>query len=483
MTLPSIRPILACMLVLTSLVLLELARKGVAITQFEIGRTPVTQYARSDATGPAIVIAHGFAGSQQMMQGYALPLARAGYRVFAFEFLGHGRHPDPMSGDVTVIEGTTQLLMDQTHAVINAVATTDQTVALVGHSMATDILVRVAEDRTDIGPIVLISAFSQVIDKTSPSALLLVTGAWESGLRAFALNAVQMVSPSATEGETVTSGTTIRRAFAAPFSEHVSILQSRTARAEAIAWLDTYYARSSDITILPTGWAILGLLGGLVLLFPTLAQQIPAREHPKTALNLKKLACLGLLPTVITPLVAVPLNFGILPVLVADYLAIHLLVFSVIQLACLRFWRVHFGHVSPAALLLLLAWCALFGLALDRYAANFWPTPERLWIIAAIASGALPYMTADAILAHNLSYPKRAGLRLCLLISLAIAVALDFDSLFFVMMIAPVLVLFYAVFATMGHHTSTRSGPLATGIALGLVLAWALGVSFPLFQA
>lgn len=49
-------------------------------------------------------------------------------------------------------------------------------------------------------------------------------------------------------------------------------------------------------------------------------------------------------------------------------------------------------------------------------------------------------------------------------------------------MIAPVLVLFYLVFGTMGRDLTGKAGPLSIGLALGFVLAWALGVSFPLFQ-
>ena len=44
-------------------------------------------------------------------------------------------------------------------------------IALLGHSMATDILVRVAAERSDVGPIVLISAFSQEINASKPDEL------------------------------------------------------------------------------------------------------------------------------------------------------------------------------------------------------------------------------------------------------------------------------------------------------------------------
>lgn len=475
--------LLAGLMIAAALFVLESARWGVGISQFAIGDTPVTAYARPGADGPPVVIAHGFAGSRQMMAGYALPLARAGYRVYAFDFLGHGRHTAPMSGDVTVIDGTTRLLMQQTGAVMDAVAQPGTPTALLGHSMATDVLVRVAETRGDVGPMVLISAFSKAIDAQTPRDLLLITGAWEQGLRDFALRSARMVAPEAEEGQTVRSGEATRRAVIAPMAEHVAVLHSRAGRAEAVDWLNASYGRGTAPRIWPSGWAILGLLGGLVLLAARAARLIPARTVPAATLGPGRLAVAAMLPMLAAPLLAVPLNPGLLPVLVADYLALHLAVFGLLQLGLLRLWQVPPGPLDIRALALLLLWCVLFGVALDRYAANFWPTAERLWIIAAIALGALPAMLADARLTHGAGLPHRIALRGAFLVSLGIAVALDFEELFFLIMIAPVIVLFYLVFGTVGRRVGARAGPFAPGLALGLVLAWALGVSFPLFQS
>lgn len=228
------RAILAFAVILISVWILEAACSDITISQSNIGQTPVTLYAKPGADGPTVVVAHGFAGSQQMMQGYARPLARAGYRVFAFEFMGHGRHPVPMSGDVNLVDGTTRLLVEQASDVIGALAKDNEPYALRGHSMATDILVRVAASRKDVGPVVLISALSQIVDRTTPENLPLVTGAWEPGLRAFAVDALRMVDADAFEGEAVSDGAIVRRAIAAPFTEHVSILQSRVGRGEAV---------------------------------------------------------------------------------------------------------------------------------------------------------------------------------------------------------------------------------------------------------
>ena len=476
-----LRVVAALILIAGSLAVLEGARRGVAVTHVAVGETPVTGYAMSDTDGPVVVIAHGFAGSRQMMQGYALPLARAGYRVFSFDFLGHGRHPLPMSGDVTSVEGTTRLLMAQTGAVIDAVSDGQEPVALLGHSMATDVLARVAAERDDIGPVVLVSAFSRAITADSPRDLLMITGAWEPGLRDAALGAARLVSPAATEGETVTAGPVIRRAEVAPLSDHVSILQNRDARTAAVRWIDRAYGRSSDPAIWPTGWAILGLLGGLVLIFGAVARLLPAPGIAEEGLTWRRVATASVLPAGLAPLVAVPLNPQLLPVLVADYLALHLAVFGLIQLGLIRRWRVPVGRISAAALMLVLGWCCLFGLALDRYVANFWPTPGRFWIVAAMALGAVPFMVADQVLTLRARFGQRLVLRAGFLLSLGVAVALDFQGLFFLLMIAPVVLVFYLIFGTVGRASAVRAGPLASGLALGLVLAWALGVSFPLF--
>jgi pimeloyl-ACP methyl ester carboxylesterase len=328
----------AILLIVVSVGLLEFARRDVQISNFSVGQTPVTRYAKAEADGPVVVVAHGFAGSQQMMQGYALPLAKAGYRVFVFEFLGHGRNPVPMSGDVTSVDGTTRLLVNQTMQVIDAVAEKDGKVALLGHSMATDILVRVAQQRQDIGPVVLISAFSDAVTANIPADLLLIAGQWEPGLRAFAVKALQMVDPAADGGSTATKGEVTRRAFVAPFVEHVSVLQSRAGRAEAVAWLDRAYARTSDVAIPPTGWAILGVLAGLVLIFRRIAAHVPPARDRDSPVSARRMAVVVLLPAVLAPLIAVPLNPRFLPVLVADYLGLHLFVYGVLQLGLLAYW-------------------------------------------------------------------------------------------------------------------------------------------------
>jgi pimeloyl-ACP methyl ester carboxylesterase len=481
--------IAAALMIALAVVQLESPRQGIERTDFAVGETPATLYAAPEADGPLVVIAHGFAGSRQFMEAISLTLARGGYRAVAFDFLGHGRNPVPMGGDVDAIEGTTQLLIDQTRDVIAAgLARTGATgpVALVGHSMASDIVIRTALADDRVGPVAAISMFSLAVTAERPERLLMVTGAWEPPLRQVALDRLRMVDPDGEEGDTVRAGETVRRAVVAPMVEHVGVLYSPTTLGEIRAWLDAGYGRQSgEASLARTGGWIALLLFAIPFLGWSLAALIPdsARAEPVPR---RTWWLAVLVPAIVAPLVATRVDTGLLPVLVADYVALHLLIQGGLQILIL--WRSghRFGPLRPVAALALAAFgIGVFGLALDRYAASFVLTGPRLPVFAAIAAGTVAFMIADAQIteAGRAALWRRLAARGIFLASLMGAVALDFERLMFLVIILPVIVIFYLIFGLMGHWVGLRAGPLASGLALGLILAWSLAASFPLFTA
>jgi hypothetical protein len=165
---------------------------------------------------------------------------------------------------------------------------------------------------------------------------------------------------------------------------------------------------------------------------------------------------------------------------------VHLLVYGLLSLGLLLWRGVRIGHVAWLSGLAFAGYGILvFGGALDRYVASFMPTVARLPIIAAIAVGAVPFMLADSLATDN----GRATLwrvlmaRGAFLASLGAAVALDFQRLFFLLIIIPVIVAFFIIFGLMGGWVGRRTmSPAAVGIGLGLILAWSIGVSFPMFS-
>ena len=471
---------------------LEAARSGLSITPLEVGSTPATVYRRADVDkAPAVIVAHGFAGSRQLMEAYALTLAQAGYVAVSFDFEGHGRNPAPMSGDVTRVDGTTQFLKREIGRVTDAALAlpfVDGRVALLGHSMASDIVVRRALEDPRVAAAVTISMFSEAVTSTAPRNLLMITGGWEKHLRADALKNARLADPAATEGETIgdPARNTGRRAVAAPDVEHVSVLYSATALREARSWLDAVFGRTSAGPVAATGGWIALLLAGVVVLAWPLAGLLPRGERLAPTLPLKTFLVATLIPAAATPLLLSRIETRFLPVLVADYLAVHLFVYGAIALGLLFWSGVRLGRVAWLSGLALAAYGVfVFGGAMDRYVASFMPNLARLPIIAAIAAGAVPYMLADSLSTDNgrASFLRVFIARGAFLASLGAAVALDFHRLFFLIIIIPVIVLFFIVFGLMGGWVGRRTmSPAAVGIGLGLTLAWSLGVTFPMFS-
>jgi pimeloyl-ACP methyl ester carboxylesterase len=267
--------ILGALLALSAVIVLERDRADIVQQQMLWGDTPVTWMQRTASTGPVIIIAHGFAGSRQLMQAYQISLAKAGYVTFSFDFEGHGRNRQPMRGDVTAIDGTTRYLMEElarvTDRAIDAVGQANG-LAYLGHSMASDIIIRQAIEDPRVATTAALSVFSLAITPDEPRSLLMINGQWEAGLRAAAQSVMQQIGAS--EGDRIRDVTGFARAaLVAPMTEHVGILYSRAAIAEVIAWYDAEFGitRASPPSIAPYGAIILGGFAGIVMALGGLA--------------------------------------------------------------------------------------------------------------------------------------------------------------------------------------------------------------------
>jgi hypothetical protein len=467
---------------------LEAPRAGLEIRQAQVGQTPVTVMRAPEAEGPVAVIAHGFAGSRQLMSAWQLSLARAGFITVSFDFEGHGRNPVPMSGDVDSLDGTTRLLMEETARVTDfavGLPGAAPRVALVGHSMASDIVVRqaIADDR--VAAVVGISLFSQAVTEDAPENLLIVNGAWEAALRAEARRI--MGEQGAAEGETVGSPGEgfARRAVAVPFVEHVGVLFAPSGIDAAIDWLGESFGVTPQAGAVAIGpWILLALFGAVLLARP-LARLLPAGSAPWQPRQAVFWA-LALGPAILTPLVLSLFETRFLPVLVADYLALHLALYGALLLAGATWSGGLPARRGLVAGLALAAYGILvFGGIMDRYVGSFFPHAGRVPVILAILPGAVLAMLGDAVLLEGTRAAlwRRIVARGAFLGSLGIAVALDFERLFFLIIILPVILLFYLSYGMMGRFVGRRTGSVvAMGVGLGVILGWALGVTFPMFD-
>ncbi len=73
------------------------ARDGLVVRSLTRESVPLTYLAPQGAerSAPGVLIAHGFTGSKQLMQGYGYTLAHSGYAVMLFDLDGHGGNGYP----------------------------------------------------------------------------------------------------------------------------------------------------------------------------------------------------------------------------------------------------------------------------------------------------------------------------------------------------------------------------------------------------
>ena len=496
--------IAALLLIAFGIYRIEATTAGLEIRRTDVGTTPVTLLRLRDAPpAPVVVIAHGFAGSQQLMQPFAVTLARNGYVALTFDALGHGRNPEPLHGSLVEPGGATRALVDQLDGVVAFARTLpggDGRVALLGHSMASDIVVREANAQPSIDATIAVSMFAPDVTPASPRNLLVIAGALEpdlikdQGRKTTAMVADGPPREHTTYGD-VAAGTGRRFSFS-PGVEHIGVLYSPASLREALDWLDLVYHRRSAGYIGARGTALASLFLGLILLARPLSTLLPpvAGRPLGAGLCWRELLPVAIMPALLTPLILWRVPTGFLPLVLGDYLAAHLLVYGVLTAIGLRLVR-RATREAPAAvsiprLVLGAAFCAfygviVFGLPIDRYVASFMPIPVRLPIIAALLLGTLPYFLADEWLTRGATAPRAAYAftKVCFVASLAIAVALNLEKLFFLVVIAIVVVAFFVIYGLFSGlaYRQTRH-PFVGGLANALAFAWAIAVTFPLLR-
>lgn len=494
--------LLAGLAIAVALVRLDATTEGLVVERTAIEHIPATVHRPAEgARGPAVVIAHGFAGSRQLMQAFAVTLARNGYVAVSFDFAGHGRNPRPLAGSIVEEDGATRTLVAETRAVAeHARGLGDGRIALLGHSMASDIVVRAAQELPAAEAVVAVSMFSPAVTPTSPENLLVVVGGLEAGLKQEALRAVGLAVDGAAE-EAVTYGDvaagTGRRAVFADGVEHVGVLYSRETLEETLAWLDAAFGveRAAQPYIDRRGPLILLLLAGIVVAARPLSRLLPRAAPAPVGAGLpwRRLWIVLVVPALATPLLLRVVPTQILPVLVADYLAAHFLAYGLLTAACLAYARRR-GWTRPGPrpfrgrLALATAAVVAYGFVgivwpLDAYVTSFVPGADRLPLIGIMLAGTLSFFLADEWATRGPGAARfgYAAAKLAFVVSLALAVALDFERLFFLVIIVPVIgafLLVYGLFSRWAYGATLH--PAVAGIANAVAFAWALAVTFPL---
>jgi dienelactone hydrolase len=499
---------------------LEAAGTGLQVQTQRLGTTPVTVFRPAPAATPAqvVLIAHGFAGSQQLMQPLAFTLARNGFIAVTFDFPGHGRNTTPMFGGLADPDQSLQTLlasMAEMGAFARSLAAADGgdgRYAVIGHSMASDIVVRHAQAEQAVVATVGVSLFAPSITADtpgdSPRNLLVIAGALEPAM--MAQEALRVVGRVAGDGAVVgrTYGRfddgTARRAVASAGVEHIGVLYSEQTLAESLAWLQAAFGRPpAPQPFIDARGPALGLLflGVLALAWPLsrLLPRVVSRVVPAALPGATRRrwwrwrgqAPLTLLPALLTPLLLWPLPSDVLPILLGDYLVLHFAVYGALTLAALWWAGQRPPRIAPervgAALLataLATAYALLaVGLPVDRYLFNLQPEAVRLPLMAILCAGTLLYFCADEWLTRGPAAAPGAYVvsKLCFLLSLVVAIALNPGRLFFLAIIVPAILLLFVLYGLFSRWAFRATGhPAVAAVANALAFGCFIALSFPL---
>jgi hypothetical protein len=244
------------------------------------------------------------------------------------------------------------------------------------------------------------------------------------------------------------------------------------------------------------GWAL--LLPGLVALAWPLSHLLPRAAGREPALPgalprpgwriWRRQFALALVPAVLTPLLLWKLPTDFLPLLLGDYLALHFVLYGALTLAGLSWTGGRLPRANAVALAgaieLASAWTLLsIGVPVDRYVFNVRPEAVRLPLIAVMFASALPYFLADEWFTRGAGAAPGAYLvtKLCFLLSLVGAIALNPGRLFFLAIIVPAIPLLFVVYGLFRRWSGRASGhPAVAAVANARAFGAFIAVTFSL---
>jgi hypothetical protein len=211
------------------------------------------------------------------------------------------------------------------------------------------------------------------------------------------------------------------------------------------------------------------------------------------SLGWRRLAPVALAPAILTPLILWKIPTDFLPILLGDYLVAHFLVYGLLTLAGLWFLGgLGRGRAGPAPSRVGLAvggaalagyYVIAMGLPIDAYATSFMPTGLRWLLIPAMFCGTAIYFLADEWLTRGVgaAWGGYAFSKLCFLVSLVVAVALNPEKLFFLVLIVPVICVLFMIYGLLSRWVYSRTrDPRVGALGSAFGLAWAIAVTFPI---
>jgi dienelactone hydrolase len=433
---------------------------------------------------PGVVVAHGFAGSRQLMLGFGLALARTGSLVALPDLPGHGANAarldrDDDAGLVAAVDTALGLLREHPEVAPDRLV-------LLGHSMGSGAVLRagmVADP--PVAGVIAVSPTDADVTATSPPNLLLLAGSLEPRFVANAEDLLARAGGASTDVTDAAASGVARGLEVVDGVEHVSILFSPTAHRAAVTWVGLVADGGSTppgAPVPPIAWWALHLVGVLLIwraMVPPLVAPValpPHRGRPLVGAAAGALAAGAALAAVgaLVPLASIG------GMLVGPAISLWFAIAGGVWL-----WL---GDRPPRpdrrdlgwGLALLVVLVAAFGLLASRVWLPWFPIPARSALIPLLAGLTLPWTLAFATTLQGRRAWRVVGWWAAVsgvLVAGLIGAALLVPALGFVVLLLPLLPALLALIVVAG---APLQRPWASAGGAAVFLGWTMAVMFPL---
>ena len=425
-----------------------------------------------------IIIGHGFAGSKEMMRQIAYDIANAGSNAVLFDFIGHGSNQHKLVNQPTEITGTTQQLVNQLSDIIRLIYEkfgNHISISLIGHSMASDIVIRVSADKR-INSVIAISPYSTGITRDFPKDLLLISGQFENHLRSHALKMVKTFKPEAKENTEYADEKIRRKASFIENTGHVSIIYAPQTSRIIIDWLkledyDRPFWKTQIASIII---GVTFIVFGMSRLNANLVHQNISDVEDNRSLRKLLLATIFSLSSGL-------IETNLLPIYGFERIAIY---FGLIGLFAYLF---SFDNQITKIEIDLLLWLKIilcFGLLcflINRYIGSFTLSENR---ITAFITLILP-ITLFCLVMEKLIVTSSIWISILFrglpIIGFSILLILFPEQYGLMFTTVLIYILYFFVFGYIGRHQRKKIGHQSVGLAHGIFLSFSFAATNPIF--
>jgi dienelactone hydrolase len=428
---------------------------------------------------PGILIAHGFAGSKQLMFGYGHTLAHNGYGVLLLDFEGHGENAAPLARDKLQQDFDTALATLKAQPEIEP-----DKIGLIGHSMGSQVVMMAGIEQSKvISAVVAVSPTSAPVTPHEPHNLQLQAGEWEGQ---FVQRSAQLLQKAGGANPNTNEGKG-RSRIIVPQAEHILILFNDRSHQAALKWFNSVFHQASEVAFRDRrmAWYGLHLLSWLFLL--GIISPLLRNETSNTALkkrSWRNWLGLGIAPLAATGVVSVvglqtPLE-SLGGLLMGGALGLWLLIAGLAWCGVIsRFPRPTMKSMGYGLLLFGLLWIAFGAMAQETWL-QWWLIPTRLKLWPALAIACFPWFFASGIVQEQASLTQRIlwwfAQSIALTIGLSITLIL-LPKLGFLALIIPIIPI---VLAILSYAAAQVREAWRYAIASALFFGWTIASVFPL---